>query len=253
MNDTFSRIAIITGATSGIGEATARTFLEEGYGVVANGRNQEKLDALGNEYGAAVCGVTSDASDEAVIDRLFSSAEEHFGRQADIVVANAGRGLGGTVKDADFEAFKQIQDINVTGTLYLLQQASRKMVERQKDRYPDSAADIVVIGSTVGRNISPFSSVYGATKSAVHSMTEALRREIGPEGVRVTLVEPGIVISKFQERAGYSDNLVENFHEKFGPLLQTDDVAHSIQYVVSRPPHVHICDFVMRSTRQDYP
>lgn len=253
MTEPFKRIAIITGATSGIGEATARAFLEDGFGVIGNGRNKNRLEELEREFGKAFRGVAGDAADEAVIDRLFVAAGKHFGRPADTVIANAGRGLGGTVSTVDMDQFRDVLNINVTGTLYLLKTAAQKLVALQEGSYPDTPADIVILGSTVGRHISPFSTAYGATKFAVHALTEGLRREIGPKGVRVTLVEPGIVISKFQETAGYTHDLIKDFHMKFGPLIYGYDVADAIHYAVSRPPHVHLGDFVIRSTRQDYP
>ncbi|MGC2458968.1 MAG: SDR family oxidoreductase [Gallionellaceae bacterium] len=252
MTNYHPRIAIITGATSGIGEATAGRFIASGYSVVGNGRNAEKLRALEQALGAAFCGVAGDACDRAVLERLFATAIERFGKPADIVVANAGRGLGGSVKDADLSRFEEILKLNVTGTLALLQKAARKMVDQQTG-YPKQAADIVIIGSVVGRHISPFSAVYGATKFAVHSLAEGLRREVGPRGIRVSLVEPGIVISGFQDGAGYSDEMVHTFEDKFGPLLHGEDVANAIHYIVSQPPHVHISDIMVRPTRQDYP
>ena len=124
------------------------------------------------------------------------------------MVANAGRGLGGSVKDADLSQFDDMIKINLTGTLALLQKAARKILDGRQSVDPKSAADIVVVGSVVGRNISPFSAVYGASKFAVHSLAEGLRREVGPKGVRVSLVEPGVVLSGFQAGAGYSDQTV---------------------------------------------
>jgi NADP-dependent 3-hydroxy acid dehydrogenase YdfG len=141
----------------------------------------------------------------------------------------------------------------VSGALSLIQKAAQKMVKKQQNTYPDSAADIVIIGSVVGRHISPFSAVYGASKFAVHALAEGLRREIGPQGVRVSLVEPGAVLSGFQAAAGYSDEMVHGFQEKFGPLLIGDDIANAIYHIVTQPPHVHISDIVVRPTRQDYP
>lgn len=253
MSKKFTRIAIITGATSGIGEATAVKFIAAGFAVVGNGRNAKKLAELENKFGSAFVGITGDAADGEVLDQLFISATEHFGRGADIVVANAGRGLGGSVKDADLSQFEQVLKINVNGMLALLQKAAQKMVDVQKDNYPQSAADIVILGSVVGRHISPFSAVYGASKFAVHALAEGLRREIGPKGVRVTLVEPGIVLSGFQAVAGYDDKMLDTFDEKFGPLLIGEDVANAIHYIVTQPPHVHVSDIMIRPTRQDYP
>jgi NADP-dependent 3-hydroxy acid dehydrogenase YdfG len=253
MSDRYSRIAIVTGVTSGIGEATARRFISGGYAVVGNARTAEKLRALEQELGAAFCGIAGDATDDAVLERLFASAIERFGRAADIVVANAGRGLGGSVKDADLSEFESMLKLNVTGALALLQKAARKMAGEQQSSYPKRAADIVIIGSVVGRHISPFSAVYGATKFAVHSLAEGLRRELGPKGVRVSLVEPGIVISGFQDAAGYSGDMVHTFEERFGPLLHGEDVANAIHFIVTQPPYVHISDIMVRPTRQDYP
>lgn len=249
----YSRIAIITGASSGIGEATARKFVESGFGVVGNARNAEKLHALEQELGAAFCGVAGDAADEALLDRLFSAATERFGRPADIVVANAGRGLGGSVTGADLSRFEEILRLNVKGALALLQKAALKMAGVQQAEFPRRAADIVVLGSVVGRHVSPFSAVYGATKFAVHGLAEGLRREVGPKGVRVTLVEPGIVVSGFQDAAGYGAAQVKHFEDNFGPLLHGEDIANAIHFVVSQPPHVHVSDIMVRPTRQDYP
>ena len=181
------------------------------------------------------------------------AAHDRFGKAVDIVVANAGRGLGGSVKDADLSEFENLMRVNVGAVLALLQKAAQKMVDAQQNNYPKSAADIVIIGSVVGRHISPFSAVYGASKFAVHALAEGLRREVGPKGVRVSLVEPGVVLSGFQAAAGYSDELVQTFEERFGPLLTGDDVANAIHYIVTQPPHVHISDIIVRPTRQDYP
>ena len=253
MSASYQRIAIITGTTSGIGEATLRKFIAAGFGVVGNGRKADKLNTLENDIGPAFRGVAGDAADPEVVERLFVTAEEHFGQTADIVVANAGRGLGGSVKDADLTQFQDLLRINVGGVLYLIQKAARGMADLQKDAFPEKAADIVIIGSVVGRNISPFSAVYSASKFAVHTMAESLRRELSPIGVRVSLVEPGAVMSGFQAAAGYTEELVASFHEKFGPLLSVDVIADTIHHIVVQPPHVHIADIVVRPTRQDYP
>jgi NADP-dependent 3-hydroxy acid dehydrogenase YdfG len=248
-----SRIALVTGATSGIGEAIARKFVAAGIAVVGNGRNRERLTQLQNELGSLFVGVAGDAVDGDVIASLFETALTQFSKPVDLVVVNAGRGLGGSVQQADLNEFQAVLNINVSGALALMQQAAPRLVAQQKNQYPNTAADIVVIGSVVGRHISPFSAVYGASKFAVHALAEGLRREIGPQGVRVTLVEPAIVVSGFQNIAGYSDATVQGFHDRFGPLLVGDDVAEAIYHLINLPPHVHISDLVIRPTRQDYP
>lgn len=253
MSDTYDRIAIVTGATSGIGEATLRKFIAAGFGVVGNGRTAAKLTALADELGPACYGVPGDAADPALVDQLFEAAVGRFGRTADIVVANAGRGLGGSVMDADRDQFEAVWKVNVGGAFALIQKAARQMVERQKDAFPEAAADIVIIGSVVGRHISPFSAVYGASKFAVHALAEALRREVGPKGVRVSLVEPGAAVTGFQSAAGYSDEMVKMLEEKYGPLLVGEDIANAIHHIVAQPPRVHISDLVVRPVRMDYP
>lgn len=253
MSQSYERIAVVTGASSGIGEATAKRFIEAGFGVVGNGRSADKLAALETEIGEAFCGVTGDAADSAVVEQLFTAAGERFGRAPDIVVVNAGRGLGGPVTGADLDQFDDVLRINVSGALALMKSAAQRMVASQDGVFPDASADIVVIGSVVGRHISPFSAAYGASKAAVHSLAEGLRREVASSGVRVTLVEPGAVLSGFQASAGYSEETVQGFKDKFGPVLTGEDVAGAIHYVVTQPPHVHIADIVVRPTRQDYP
>lgn len=248
-----TRIAIVTGATSGIGEATVRKLIEVGMQVVGNGRTREKLATLEKELGSSFCGVAGDAGDEKVIDQLFAAAQEHFGGEANLVVINAGRGLGGSVTTSDQSQLDDLLNVNVKGAALLMQKAALKMVKQQEKGFPKSAADIVIIGSVVGRHISPFSAVYGASKFAVHALAEGLRREVGPKGVRVSLVQPGIVISGFQDVAGYSDELVQGFHDKFGPLPTAADIADAICHVTTLPPHINISDIVVRPTRQEYP
>ncbi|MEI6543036.1 MAG: SDR family oxidoreductase [Methylococcales bacterium] len=253
MSEHTKRIAIVTGATSGIGEATARKLVTEGICVIGNGRNVEKLASLETELGANFYGIAGDITQEGVIESLFDAAQNQFGKHPDIVVANAGRGLGGSVIDSDLAEFQKVLQINVTSTLALLQKSAQLMTTFQPDLFPDKAADIIIIGSVVGRNISPFSAVYGATKFAVHALAEGLRREVGPKGIRVSLVEPGILLSGFQEVAGYSDATVSTFTEKWGPLLIGKDIADTIHFMVNQPPHVHISEIMVRPTRQDYP
>ncbi|NTW83443.1 MAG: SDR family NAD(P)-dependent oxidoreductase [Chlorobiaceae bacterium] len=253
MGKTLQRIAIVTGATSGIGEATVRLFVSSGYGVVGCGRRTEKIASLQRELGESFAGVIGDASEESVIDRLFTKAEERFGREADLVVVNAGRGLKGSVSTTDLSELQEVFDINVKGALMFMQKASQQLVALQEGRFPEKAADVVVVGSVVGRHVFPLSTVYGSTKFALHALAEGLRREIGPKGVRVSLVEPGIVVSGFQDAAGYGQEVLRTFRERFGPLLDGEDVARAILTLVSQPPHVHFSDIVVRPVRQDYP
>ncbi len=253
MTANYHRIAIITGATSGIGEATVKKFIAEGYAVIGSGRNRDKLQSLQNELGDAFAFVAGEAWDQSVIDNLFTEAQAKFGRAVDLVVVNAGRGLGGSVKNASLVEFEDLLKVNLIGALKLMQKAAQEFTRPEQLNFPTQAKDIVVLGSVVGRSVSPFSAVYGSSKFAVHSLAEGLRREICGQGVRVTLVEPGIVLSGFQAVAGYSQQTVDGFHDRFGPVLVGEDVADAIYHTVSLPAHIHISDLVIRPTRQDYP
>lgn len=113
--------------------------------------------------------------------------------------------------------------------------------------------DIVVVGSSVGRHISPVNSVYGATKFAVNSLAEAMRRELAPKGIRVNVIEPGIVGTNFQETAGYNPEWFATYSEEIGSILTADNVAETIEFIVTRPPHVHLNNVMIRPTRQPYP
>ena len=126
------------------------------------------------------------------------------------------------------------------------------MIETQQKTYPRAAADIVISGSVVGRHISLFSAAYGATKYAVHALAEGLRRDIGRKEFASLWSSLGSCSAGFRQERAYSDETVHTFKEKFCPLLIGDDVANAILYVVTRPPHVHISDIVVRPTRQDY-
>ncbi|MDZ7665539.1 MAG: SDR family oxidoreductase [Desulfotignum sp.] len=253
MSENFSRVAIVTGATSGFGGATVRKFIDAGFGVVGSGRNQSRLETMEKQFQTRFSAVAGDASNEGVLDRLFTTAMDRFGQPADIVVVNAGRGLGGSVKNADLSELEEMIRVNMAAALKLMQKAARNMEDRQKNRFPDTAADIVVIGSVVGRHVSEFSTVYGASKSAVHALAEGLRRELSPSGVRVSLVEPGACLTGFQSHAGYTDDAVQTMVDQYGPLLDVTDIANTILYIVSQPPHVHLSDVVVRPTRMNYP
>lgn len=250
----MKRIAIVTGASSGIGEAVSRHLIKNGFCVIGNARREEKLLSLRAELGERFYTVTGDASNEDIMEQMLDSAKSVFGSEADTVIANAGRGLGGSVTTADLSQFEEVVGLNLVGTVKFLQKVSNRMLLDLKDRpFPKNSHDIVVLGSTVGRSVSAFSAVYGSTKFAIHSVTEALRREIGPKGIRVSLIEPGIVLSEFQEVAGYSESMVSDFDNRFGPLLIGEDVANAIYEVISQPSHVHFSYIVVRATRQDYP
>jgi len=270
------RVAIVTGASAGIGAAVAKDLAACGASVVVNARRGDRIEQMGEALNRMlgedrVATAPGDAADGHTIDRMLSIARERFG-EPDLVVVNAGRGLGGSVLTSDEAQWEDLTRINFLGAARLIRAVGRAMGEAadaEKSAWDQAAADrlegrpldpnalkardIVVIGSTVGRHISPFSSLYGSTKFAVNALAEAARRELGPRGVRVTLIEPAIVVSEFQGIAGYDPAGFGELMRRVGPVLLPEDIAAAITHAVSLPAWIHLNDLVVRGTRQDYP
>ena len=259
------RVALITGASAGIGRATALELAQAGVRVALNARRAPVLDQLAEEInsaGGTARAFPADAADPDTLDRLWQQVCDWAGPDRacpDIVVANAGHGLAGGVLSSDTDRWHHMFQLNVLGNLHLLRLAAAAMApDASDDDAPprdgwDAPRDLVVLGSVVGTHISPFSAVYGSTKFALESCAEALRREVGKRGVRVTTVKPGIVLSEFQDVAGYDQDNFGHAVAKFGRVLEPADIARSIRFVVEQPPHVHVNTLTVRPTGQDYP
>jgi len=245
------KTAIITGASSGIGRATALTLAQAGAAVVIQARRKELLDQLASEianHDGEALAVAGDASIQTDVDLLLDRALNwnNGGHKYDIIVVNAGRGLAGGIISSDESKWQEIYQINVLGAAHLMRRAGQYMVQKK-------CGDIVVIGSVVGRNISPFSGFYGSSKFAVTAIAEGLRREICSFGVRVSVVMPGIVLSEFQNVAGYNE---ENFGKgvaQFGKLLEPQAIADGIHWLLTLPSHVNVNEIMIRPTGQNYP
>ena len=245
------KTAIITGASSGIGRATALTLAQAGAAVVIQARRKDRLECLTSEIsdqGGKALAVAGDASIQADIDLLLNStrAWEEGECKYDIVVANAGRGLAGGILGSDQSQWQELYHVNVLGAAYLMRRVGQYMAQRR-------SGDIVAIGSVVGRNISPFGGFYGSSKFAIGALVEALRREICAHGVRISMVMPGIVLSEFQEVAGYNEENFGNAVTQFGKLLEPQNIADGIFWLLTLPPHVNVNEIMIRPTGQSYP
>jgi NADP-dependent 3-hydroxy acid dehydrogenase YdfG len=245
------KTAIITGASSGIGRATALTLAQSGAAVVVQARRKDLLDHLASEIasrGGEALAVVGDAGIQADVDSLLERALswDKGGRKYDIIVVNAGRGLAGGIVSSDDSQWQEIYQVNVLGAAHFMRRSGQYMAQRK-------GGDIVVIGSVVGRNISPFSGFYGSTKFAITAIAEALRREICSFGVRISVVMPGIVLSEFQDVAGYNEDNFGRAVAQFGKLLEPQAIADGIHWLLTLPPHVNVNEIMIRPTGQNYP
>jgi NADP-dependent 3-hydroxy acid dehydrogenase YdfG len=265
-----NRIGIITGASAGIGEALTHDLARSGARLVINARREAKLREIASQYPEGQISVLAgDAGDPATPSKLMQACKDAHGSEPNLVVVNAGRGLRGSVTDSNTDEWDEMIRTNITGACHLMREAAHTLRAQLPDPASDEPAfnkawadliasggparDIVVIGSTVGRHISPFSSMYGSTKFAVNSLAEALRRELAKYGVRVTLIEPGIVRTEFQESAGYEMDGFGKFMNSISPVLTAQDISRSIMFTISQPAGVHVSDILIRPTRQEYP
>ncbi|KWI26310.1 SDR family oxidoreductase [Burkholderia stagnalis] len=253
------RIAIVTGASAGIGLATVHKLLEAGIRVVGCARRQDRLHAMEQEaqerHGRrCFVGMAGDVRDPATIERLLSTSMAVFGGVPDIFLVNAGKGLPGSILSSDQTKWEELFQLNCLSALHQMKTAASVMLETaERHAGAPKAQDIVVLGSIVGRHLSPVNPVYGATKYAVHSLAEALRRDLAPHWIRVTLIEPGTVATEFQDAAGYDAVAFADYERQIGPFVTGDDVANFILFALSQPTHVHFNNVVIRPTRQTYP
>jgi NADP-dependent 3-hydroxy acid dehydrogenase YdfG len=258
------RVALITGASAGIGEATALELTSLGAHAVLNARRADRLRALVDRINTAAAkdatlgraaGVPGDCVEPDVIAGMFGAAQREFGAPANLVVVNAGRGLRGSPLSSNEDEWESMIRLNLLGASRLIREAGNRLRAdaEEKNDWPGVARDIVVLSSSVGKHISPFSSMYGGTKFAITSIAEAVRRELAPKGVRVSAIHPGVVKSEFQESAGYDPKTFGEFMASIAPVLEPRDIARTIAFIVSQPAHVLLNDVMIRCTRQEYP
>ncbi|HEY6761733.1 MAG TPA: SDR family oxidoreductase [Baekduia sp.] len=223
------RVFLITGASSGIGAATARAAVAEGFRVVLGARSLDKLQALAGELGgedhavAVRCDVTEWGENEAIV----ASALELFGR-LDVVFANAGFGARRGWLEETPEFWKSMVLTNVLGAAYTVRAAIPALKA--------SRGHVLLTGSVAGRRALP-GSLYSATKWAVTGMGEAIRADLNDTGIRTTLIEPGMVDTPFFDSPGEG-------------RLQPEDVARAVLWAVSQPPHVDVNEILVRPTAQ---
>lgn len=241
----MKKTALITGATSGIGRATAKRLAQEGFQLVICGRRQERLDELQQELGALteVYSLNFDVRDKEGVFKAVESIPASFAK-IEVLINNAGNAHGlDPIENGSFEDWDAMIDINVKGLLYVSKVIIPKMIAQK-------SGHIINIGSTAAKEVYPNGNVYCASKHAVDALNQGMRIDLNKYGIRVGGIHPGMVATEFSEVRFKGDReRAEKVYQGFQPL-RAEDIADIIHFVISRPYHVNIADLVVMSTAQ---
>ncbi|MDC6350871.1 SDR family NAD(P)-dependent oxidoreductase [Zeaxanthinibacter sp. PT1] len=241
----MKKTAFITGASSGIGKATAAKFAEEGLRLILCGRRQDRLDKIATELGeiTEVHSLNFDVRDKDAVFHAIESLPQEFSR-IDILVNNAGNAHGlDPISEGSLEDWDAMIDINVKGLLYVSKAILPQMIDRK-------SGHILHIGSTAGKEVYPNGNVYCASKHAVDAINQGMRMDLNAYGIKVGAINPGLVETEFskvrfkgdEERAG-------EVYKGYQPL-KPEDIADILYFAISRPAHVNIADLVVMPTAQ---
>ena len=240
--------AFITGATSGIGKATAQLFAKNNIRLILCGRRKERLETLEKELSefTQVTTLTFDISDKIAVQNAIASLPESF-QQIDILINNAGNAHGlASIQEGSLEDWDAMLDINVKGLLYVSKAIMPQMVDRNN-------GFIVNIGSIAGKDVYPNGNVYCASKHAVNALNKAMRIDLNKHNIRVSAIHPGAVETEFSEVRFKGDTEKAKDVYTGYKALQAEDIADIIHFVVTRPYHVNIEDLVVYPTAQAAP
>lgn len=246
-------VALVTGASSGIGEATARRLAEEGAAIALVARRKERLEALAaelNQRGGRALAIQADVTEQAqaaaAVDRTVREL-----RRLDILVNNAGVMLLGPAVGAPLEEWERMVRLNVLGLLYCTHAALPHLL-KAAERGPRRVADLVNISSVAGRMTRAGSGVYNLTKWGIGAFSDSLRQEVTRRYLRVSVVEPGLVDTELQNHL--RPEIKETLLKRFAGIepLQAQDIAEAIAFIVTRPRHVTINEILVRPTEQEY-
>ncbi|MBV9688412.1 MAG: SDR family NAD(P)-dependent oxidoreductase [Ktedonobacteraceae bacterium] len=241
------KVALVTGASSGIGEATALALAAEGAYVALAARRVERLEAVVKrieDSGGQAIAIIADVANEKQTQEMVQAAHTKWGH-LDILVNNAGLMLLGPIEGADTEDWRRMVNVNLLGLMY----ATHAVLPIMKGQ---SGGHIVNISSVAGRTITPGNAVYNTTKWGVGAFSEALRQEVHAHHIRVTIIEPGVVETELVEHI--TDPKAKEETQQFYQAihgLQSEDIAAAIVYAVTQPPHVSVNEILIRPTEQD--
>ncbi|HHM2777982.1 TPA: SDR family oxidoreductase [Staphylococcus aureus] len=223
------KVALVTGAGSGIGEAIATLLHEEGAKVVLAGRNKDKLQNVANQLAQdSVKVVPTDVTKKEEVDELIKIAQQTFGG-LDIVINSAGQMLSSKITDYQVDEWDSMIDVNIKGTLYTAQAALPTMLEQ-------SSGHLINIASISGFEVTKSSTIYSATKVAVHTITQELEKELAKTGVKVTSISPGMVDTAITAAYNPTDR----------KKLEPQDIAEAVLYALTQPKHVNVNEITVR-------
>lgn len=247
LNDT---VALVTGASSGIGEATARDLAGRGASVALVARRKDRLDALAGELGGRTLVIDADVTDQAAAEAAVAETVNELGR-LDTVVNNAGVMLLGPAVGAPLEEWERMVDINVKGLLHVTHAALPHLLAAAESG-PRHVADLVNISSVAGRVARAGSGVYNLTKFGVTAFSESLRQELATRHVRVSVVEPGAVATELTSHM--RPEIRDNTRARFADVerLMAEDIGDLVGYMVSRPRRMALNEILVRPTNQAY-
>jgi len=240
------KIALITGATAGIGLETARTLASNGFDLILTGRRAERLEKLQRELNAndtKVLILAFDIRSKTEVDAALDSIPDEW-RNIDVLINNAGLAAGlATIDGANIADWEQMIDTNVKGLLYMTKPISNWMIKRQQGH-------IINLSSIAGKESYPNGTVYCGTKHAVGAISKAMRIELAPHNIKVGTICPGAVDTEFSlVRFKGDEERASKVYEGFTPL-DAKDIAETIWFMISRPPHVNIDDILIMPTAQ---
>ncbi len=243
--------ALVTGASSGIGEATARQLAAGGAAVALLARRRDRLERLAEELrgqGHEAVAIEADVADRAQAEAAVAAAVAQLGR-LDTLVNNAGVMLLGPAAEAPVEEWERMVAVNVLGLMYCARAALPHLLDAAREGSRE-VADLVNVSSVAGRVARPGSGVYAATKHAVGAFSESLRQELAERRVRVSLIEPGVVDTELPEHN--RPEIREAMAKRFAGVsrLQADDIAEAILYMVTRPSRMAVNELLVRPTNQ---
>jgi NADP-dependent 3-hydroxy acid dehydrogenase YdfG len=243
-------VALVTGASSGIGAATATALATQGADVALTARRRDRLDSLAagiRDRGGTALVLESDITDEQQATDAVARTVAELGR-LDTLINNAGVMLLGPAVGAPLAEWQRLVEINVLGLLYCAHAALPHLL-RAADDGPRQVADMVNISSVAGRVVRSGSGVYNLTKHGVGAFSESLRQEVTKRYVRVSLVEPGATAT---ELASHNrPEILESLRGQFGQRMEPEDIADAIVYIVTRPRHIAINEMLIRPTEQE--